>query len=84
VQTAERIDGLSRSLREEDVGALLTRAEQFARRQPTAFLGTSVALGFAMARFLKSSSERGRATSNPTTTPDPAATSRRPTFGPTT
>jgi hypothetical protein len=32
--------------------------EDFARRQPALFIGGSVAAGFALARFLKSSADR--------------------------
>ena len=36
-------------------------AEEFARRQPAVFIGAGVAVGFVLARFLKSSSERREA-----------------------
>lgn len=55
---ADGIDRISRSLREQDLDALVHQVEDFARRQPALFLGGAVALGFLASRFLKSSAER--------------------------
>ena len=55
-QAAERIDDASQRLREEDLSALLARAEGLARRQPMVFIGGSIVLGFAVARMLKNRS----------------------------
>jgi len=52
---AQRIDSVSESLRHRDIGELLNGVQDFARRQPTAFLGISALAGFAAVRFLKSS-----------------------------
>jgi hypothetical protein len=54
-RAARQIDGVSDSLRQRDVGELLSNVQDFARRQPTAFLGISALAGFAAVRFLKSS-----------------------------
>jgi gas vesicle protein len=54
-RVAEQIDGASNALRQRDLGELLEGAKDFARRQPTAFLGATVLAGFAVTRFLKSS-----------------------------
>jgi hypothetical protein len=57
-RAASGIDSASRTLHDEDVRTLVGRVENFARQQPGAFLGGSVALGFGLARFLKSSATR--------------------------
>jgi len=54
-QAAEQIDGASDALRQRHVGDLVEGVQDFARRQPTAFLGMTVLAGFAAVRFLKSS-----------------------------
>ena len=50
------IDSLASALRENDVRSLVGQVEDFARRQPALFVAGTVAAGFALARFLKSSS----------------------------
>ncbi len=61
-QAADRVEDVGAYLREAGPDTILTDAEDFARRQPWAVLVGSLALGFAGARFLKSSSsERYRA-----------------------
>lgn len=56
VETAAgQLDHLAKILDEQDVEQLLKATEQFARRQPALFLGAAFALGFAAARFLRSS-----------------------------
>lgn len=54
-RAAEGIDGVSETLRQRDLNELLYGVQDFARRQPTAFLGISALAGFAAIRFLKSS-----------------------------
>ena len=56
-------DGLERAcgtVRARDVDELIGSVEDFARRQPVAFLGGAVAAGFGLARFMRSSAERRR------------------------
>lgn len=48
---ADRLDGLSQALREQDLQGVVREVEGFARRQPALFLGGMVALGFAIGRF---------------------------------
>lgn len=60
---ADRIERFSRTLGERDFGDLLHEAEAYARREPALFLGGAFALGFALSRFLKASSERHSASS---------------------
>ena len=54
-RAADGIEGVSDTLRQRDLGELLYGVQDFARRQPTAFLGISALAGFAAIRFLKSS-----------------------------
>ena len=54
-EAARSVEGLSDNLSSRDVNQLIGSAAQFARAQPALFFGGSVAAGFALARFLKSS-----------------------------
>lgn len=54
-RAAAQIDGASEALRRRDLNELLGGVQDFARRQPTAFLGATVLAGFAVVRLLKSS-----------------------------
>lgn len=56
---AGQVDRLAGILADQDVDELLEATGQFARRQPALFLAAAFALGFAGARFLKSSSSNG-------------------------
>lgn len=51
---AERVESISKSLGDKDLRSVMGDVEQFARRNPVAFVGGSVALGFIASRFLKS------------------------------
>lgn len=57
-EAARRVEGLSDNLSNRKVGELMDSAAELARAQPALFIGGSVAAGFALARFLKSSSRR--------------------------
>ncbi|MBR9988268.1 MAG: hypothetical protein KFH98_00865 [Gemmatimonadetes bacterium] len=52
---AERVEGVSRYLEQRDVDALTNDVRRFAREHTPLFLGGAFVLGFAGARFLKSS-----------------------------
>jgi hypothetical protein len=54
-EAARRVDGLSDNLSNRNVTELIDSAARLARSQPALFVGGSVAAGFALARFLKSS-----------------------------
>jgi hypothetical protein len=54
-QAADQLDRLSSRLRNKDVGELMRDAQNLARRQPMMFVGSALVVGFAAARFLKSS-----------------------------
>ena len=51
---ADELQGLAEEIRRNDVAGLLGSVEVFARRQPALFMGATVALGFALARFVGS------------------------------
>lgn len=55
-KAAAQVENVSDSIRTGDFSDLVSSAQTFARRQPTAFLGIAVLAGFAAVRFLKSSS----------------------------
>ena len=54
-QAADRVEELAHYLHDREVGELVETVEDFARRQPVAFLGGAFALGVLGARFLRSS-----------------------------
>lgn len=56
---AEQVESASERLKKGDFGDLLQGARDFARRQPTAFLGLAVLAGFGAVRFMKSSADNG-------------------------
>ena len=58
-RAADQIDNTSDAIRQRDLSELLDGVQDFARRQPTAFLGATVLAGFAAIRFLKSSKSSG-------------------------
>jgi hypothetical protein len=55
-RAADALDNLSESLRAKSVDELIDDARGFARRNPAVALGAAVAVGFALARFLKATS----------------------------
>jgi len=55
-RAAEAVERFSGSLGRRDVNEMVDEVENFARRQPALFLGSTFALGLLAARFLKSSS----------------------------
>lgn len=59
-ETARQVGGLSDNLSQRNVNELVRTAADLARTQPALFIGGSVVAGFALARFLRSSSERRR------------------------
>lgn len=60
-RAADQIDNTSNAIRQRDLGELFQGVQEFARRQPTAFLGATVLAGFVAIRFLKSSNVPGSA-----------------------
>ena len=62
-QAAAGLEKVSDSLSRRSIDDLVETVEDFAQRQPVAFLGGAVLAGFVLARFAKSSSERRHAAS---------------------
>jgi uncharacterized protein YjbJ (UPF0337 family) len=52
---ADSVQGIAAALRDRSAGQLFEDVSDFARRQPTAFFGVAAVAGFALARFMKSS-----------------------------
>jgi hypothetical protein len=61
---ADQIDSVSDAFRRRDLNQLVADVQDFARRQPTAFMGAAVLAGFAVMRFLKTSTAGSAATSS--------------------
>ena len=55
---AEGVEKLSDNIRDKSVRELFDTASSYARQQPTLFFAGAVVAGFALARFLKSTSTR--------------------------
>jgi vacuolar-type H+-ATPase subunit H len=53
---ADRLESFGRQVRDKDIDSLIGDAERLGRRSPAVFFAGSVALGFLLSRFLKSSS----------------------------
>ncbi len=49
---------LSSTLKDNDVDAILSKAQDFGRQQPVAFMGVAALLGFAASRFVLASAKR--------------------------
>jgi hypothetical protein len=54
-KAASQVEGAADSIKTGNFNDLVRRAQSFARRQPTAFLGMAVLARFGVVRFLKSS-----------------------------
>ena len=57
-QAADSLERVSGALQGQDFDELMGSVEDFARRQPVAFLGGAVLTGLVLARFMKSSAVR--------------------------
>lgn len=57
-QVAEGLESMADSLSRRNVDDLVGGVEDFARERPVAFIGGAMVAGFALARFMKSSSAR--------------------------
>ena len=58
---ADAVENVSSRLRDATVDDILTETNTFARHQPALFLGGALAVGFLLARFLKSTSASANA-----------------------
>ena len=57
-QAADGLDQAADSVRNRSVGEFVEMVQDFARRQPAAFFGSTVLAGFVLSRFVKSRSDR--------------------------
>jgi hypothetical protein len=78
-RAATQIDSASEALRRRELRELLGGVQDFARRQPTAFLGAAVLAGFAVVRLLKSSTAPEQGSTAPQSSN--AGSSMRPRHG---
>jgi hypothetical protein len=53
-KAAAQIENVSEAMRNKNMSEIVGNVQNFARKQPTAFFGAAVLLGFAAVRFLKS------------------------------
>ena len=53
-KAASQLENVSQAMRNRDMAEIVGNVQDFARKQPTAFFGAAVLLGFAAVRFLKS------------------------------
>lgn len=66
---ADNIAGFADSLRGKDMNALLEEATEFVKKSPAIAVGTAAALGFVMARVIKSGIEASGTTTSDTSAP---------------
>jgi hypothetical protein len=59
-EAASGLERASGAVRERDLDEIMANVEDFARRQPVAFLGGAVVAGFGIARLVRSSADRRR------------------------
>jgi hypothetical protein len=53
-KAAAQLENVSEAMRNKNMSEIVGNVQDFARKQPTAFFGAAVLLGFAAVRFLKS------------------------------
>jgi hypothetical protein len=68
-EAAARVDRLSDSIRDGDVGKTMRDAERYAREHPTVVLGGALLIGFAAVRFFKASGDSQSEVEVPRTSP---------------
>jgi len=65
-KAAGQLENVSDAMRNRDMSQIVGNVQDFARKQPTAFFGAAVLVGFAAVRFLKSGTSNGAGTVAPT------------------
>jgi uncharacterized protein YoxC len=65
-KAAAQVESVSDQIKTGNISDLVSGAQSFARRQPTAFLGLAVLAGFGAVRFLKSSAGNSNSSSRGT------------------
>jgi hypothetical protein len=56
-RAAAELESVSETVRRRDVRELVRNVQEFARQNPTVFIGASILAGIVLVRFLKSSSQ---------------------------
>jgi ElaB/YqjD/DUF883 family membrane-anchored ribosome-binding protein len=79
-KAAAQVTNVSDSIRTGEFNDVVRNAQDFARRQPTAFLGLAALAGFAVVRFLKSSSDNSRTPSSDMSGPSSATNHESPGY----
>ena len=64
-KAATQLDNVSEAMRNRDMSEIMGNVRDFARKQPTAFFGAAVLIGFAAVRFFKSGSGASASPSTP-------------------
>ena len=67
-KAAAQLENVSEAMRNRNMSEIVGNVQQFARKQPTAFFGAAVLIGFAAVRFLKSGSPDSTGSSSGHTT----------------
>jgi len=82
---AAQLDNVSDAMRNRDMSEIVGNVQSFARKQPTAFFGAAVLLGFAAVRFLKSAPGNSMPSASSTSTygtdPGGMRSNQTPTYG---
>ena len=63
-KAATQLENVSEAMRNRNMSEIVGNVQQFARKQPTAFFGAAVLVGFAAVRFLKSGSAESASSSS--------------------
>ena len=79
-KAASQVESVSDSIRTGEYNDVVRSAQDFARRQPTAFLGLAALAGFAVVRFLKSSANSAPTAKNSDRAPTSNVTGYRDDF----
>jgi hypothetical protein len=61
-KAATQLENVSDAMRNRDMSEIVSNVQEFARKQPTAFFGAAMLLGFAAVRFIKSGSGEASST----------------------
>jgi hypothetical protein len=80
-EVASGLEQASRAIHGRSVGDLTRSVNDFARRQPAAFLLGATVAGIALGRFVKATEDRGNEGTGTTPSPAPAASATIPTSG---
>jgi hypothetical protein len=83
-QAGEQLRRFADQIRQKGIGDMFDDVQSFARRRPALFIGGALLVGLGIARFLKSSAERGHYSTDSNAAfsdVDPMVTQSAPTYG---